>query len=318
LVLRGGRIPDFLAGESPSADTILGWPDGFVQNLEPSLLALASGKSVSADTAAELEAQQLVPGRYPTRGEQDSTKYWRCDPGSRLTALGNNLAYHCAEFSLQANDGHAGTFLERFGRLSALPAEVTVLDVGCGAGQTLRLLEPYHPAERIGLDIDLEALAFGCRMATGNGSAIHFVRASAYQIPFRDHRFTHVLCRVALNYMHQRRALGEMVRVLQPGGYLYCSVEGPGYDLYFLKQTRTAAQVFSQLRDFFYGLGLAWTGAQPAPGSRLTGGRASGTIRHCTRALSQAGCDVICAETTSWYLGLPLAFDVVARKRMTR
>src|SRR6266404_3641596 len=117
LVLRGGRIPDFLAGESPSADTILGWPDGFVQNLEPSLLALASGKSVSADTAAELEAQQLVPGRYPTRGEQDSTKYWRCDPGSRLTALGNNLAYHCAEFSLQANDGHAGTFLERFGRL---------------------------------------------------------------------------------------------------------------------------------------------------------------------------------------------------------
>lgn len=314
MVIRAGRIPDFLVGENPSVAAILGWSEGFVQNVGPWLLALASGKSVSADTAAELEVQQLVETQSPKSGERSGLKNWRCDPGSRLTALGNNLAYHCAEFSHQAARGDVGAFLERFLRLPAQPPGATVLDVGCGAGQTLRLVEAYHPAERIGLDIDLEALAFGCRLATRAGSRIHFVRASAYQIPFRDHRFTHVICRVSLNYMHQRRALAEMVRVLQPGGYLYCSIEGPGYDLYFLRQAGTATQLFSQLRDAFYGFMLAWTGAQPVPGSRLTGGRASGTIRQCTRAFADAGCEVISAETASRYLGLPLAFDVVARR----
>src|SRR5438876_10038407 len=45
VVILGGRIPDFLAGENPSVDAILGWSDGFVQNVGPWLLALASGKS---------------------------------------------------------------------------------------------------------------------------------------------------------------------------------------------------------------------------------------------------------------------------------
>lgn len=314
VVFLGGRIADFLAGEHPSAATILDWPDGFVRNVEPWLLALASGKSVSADASAELEAQHLVDKKHSTSGEHSGMKVWRRDPGSRLTALGNNLAYHCAEFSFQATPAGAGALPERFPRLSALGAESKVLDVGCGAGQTLRLLRPYQPAERIGLDIDPEALAFGCRVAESNGEVIHYVRASAHQIPFRDHCFTHVICRVALNYVHQRRALAEMVRVLRPGGYLYCSVEGLGFDCHFLKQARSAAQLASRLRDLAYGLTLAWTGAQPPPGSRLTGGRASGTVRHCSRALSRAGCEVIHAETTSWYLGLPLAFDVVARR----
>jgi len=312
VVILGGRIPDFLAGDSPTAGTIIGWSDGFVRNVEPWLLALASGKSVSAETCAELEAQQLVERRY--RDEQGSRKYWRRDPGSRLTALGSNLAYHCAEFSLQSTKGCAGDSLERFQHLSALGASATVLDVGCGAGQTLRLLEPYHAAERIGLDIDREALAFGCRLAESNGEAIHFVRASAYQIPFRDQRFTHVICRVALNYVHQRRALSEMVRVLQPGGYFCCSVEGPGFDFHFLKQARTAAQLLSRLRDLFYGLTLALTGAQPAPGSRLTGGRTFRTRARVTQALSRAGCAVLHSQITSRYLGLPMAFDVVARR----
>src|SRR5437868_12757086 len=56
LLIRGGRIPDFLADGNPSGDAILGWPDGFVRKLAPSLLALASGKSVSADVSRELEA----------------------------------------------------------------------------------------------------------------------------------------------------------------------------------------------------------------------------------------------------------------------
>src|SRR5262249_51132237 len=128
-------------------------------------------------------------------------------------------------------------------------------------------------------------------------------------------RFTHVLCRVALNYVHQRRALAEMVRVLQPGGYLYCSVEALGFDVHFLLQARTPGQLFSRLRDLSYGLIFAVTGAQPTPGSRLTGGRVSGTIRQGTRILARAGCERIYAEPTARYLGLPMAFDLAARRR---
>jgi SAM-dependent methyltransferase len=305
-----------LAGDDPVANAILGWPEGFVRHAGPWLLDIASGRSVTAEAVAELQTQQLVESNGPGRAERGETKSWRWDHGSsRLTALGSNLAYHCAEFSLQSSKGGGGDSLERFLRVSAVGDGAAVLDVGCGAGQTLRLLEPYRPAERIGLDIDREALAFGCRLAESNGEAIQFVRASAYQIPFRDQRFTHVICRVALNYVHQRRALSEMVRVLKPGGYLYCSVEGPGFDLHFLKQARTAAQLLSRLRDLSYGLAFALTGAQPAPGSRLTGGRVWGTRRRINLILPRVGGEVLHTEVTSRYLGLPMAFDFVARRK---
>jgi SAM-dependent methyltransferase len=167
----------------------------------------------------------------------------------------------------------------------------------------------------MGFDIDLEALAFGCRLAEVNGDVIRFLGASAHDIPFRDNRFTHVICRVSLNYVHQRRALEEMVRVLRPEGYLYCSVEGAGFDLQFLRQARTATQVVCRLRDLLYGVALTLAGVQPAPGRRLTGGRAFGTVRRCSQVLSRAGCEVVQAKVASRYLGMPLAFDLVARKR---
>jgi uncharacterized protein YbaR (Trm112 family) len=313
--IHGGRIPDFLAGEDRVVDAILCWPDSFMQHAEPWLLAVASDRLVSAEASAELQAMQLLESGDPRGDNPGKRRIWRLDSGSRLTALGSNLAYHCAEFALQSTRDSAGDFLKRFVHLSALGAEATVLDVGCGAGQTLRLLQPYQPAERIGFDIDLVALAFGCRLAESHSDTIRFVRASAYHIPFRDNRFTHVICRIALNYLQQGRALAEMIRVLQPDGHLYCTVEGPGFDLQFLQQARTAAQVLCRLRDLFYGLILALTGMQPTPGRRLTGGRAFGNIRRCTQFLTRAGCEMIRVEISSRHLGMPVAFDLVARKR---
>jgi SAM-dependent methyltransferase len=258
VVVYGGRIPDFLARPDPVADAILHWPDSFIQQVEPSLLAVASGKPVSPEMAAQLEANQLVATDHPATSQEAGARSWRFDNPSRLTALGSNLAYHSAEFALQASSNQAAGCLERFVRLSSLGAEAAVLDVGCGAGQTLRLLHLCPPAERMGFDIDLEALAFGCRLAEVNGDTIRFLGASAHQIPFRDNRFTHVICRVCLNYLHQRRALREMVRVLRPEGYLYCSVEGAGFDFHFLREARSATQLLCRLRDLFYGATLTW------------------------------------------------------------
>jgi SAM-dependent methyltransferase len=315
VVVHGGRLPDFLAAARPVADVILGWSDDFILRVEPSLRALASGEPVGAAAWEQLEANHLLHRRAPTGAKLVPTKSWRLDQGSPLTSLGNNLAYHCVEFYLQSATNHSGGFLKRLEQLTSLGAEARVLDVGCGAGQTLRLLGRSQPAERIGLDIDLEALAFGCRLAESHGESIRFVRGSAYRIPFRDDRFSHVICRIALNYVHQRRALREMVRVLRPGGFLYCSLEGLGFDLQFLSQARTAAQVLCRLRDLFYGLTLALIAVQPAPGSRLTGGRAFGTLRRSGRFLSHTGCDVVHAEATTRYWGLPVLVELTARKR---
>jgi SAM-dependent methyltransferase len=313
-VIHGGRIPDFLAGEERLAEAVLNWPDAFIRQAEPWLLAVTAGKPVGAEASAELEAQHLLVKRPQADHLTVGDKSVRSDPAARLTPLGCSLAYHCAEFSVQSTKEKAGGFLEEFVQLASLGTEATVLDVGCGAGQTLRLLRSHHPAERVGLDIDVEALAFGCRLAESRGEAIHFVRGSAYQIPFRDGRFSHVICRVALNYVQQRRALREMVRVLQPGGFLGCTVEGPGYDLQLIRQAHGAAQLLARLRELAHGLALAATGLQAAPGSRWTGGRAFVTVRRCSQALAQAGCEIIHAKTVTRYVGLPVGVTWIARK----
>src|SRR5437899_860234 len=121
--VHGGRIPDFLAGENPAADAILAWPDGFMQHAEPWLMAVASDRPVSPQASAELEAKQLVENGQATGDHSSGRRHWRLDSGSRLTALGSNLAYHCAEFAVQSTRDSEGDFLRRFVQLSALGAQ---------------------------------------------------------------------------------------------------------------------------------------------------------------------------------------------------
>ncbi|MEJ7636580.1 MAG: class I SAM-dependent methyltransferase [Singulisphaera sp.] len=206
VALWGGAIPDFLGDGDPAAGAILGWPDEFADAFEPPLLALLARRPVTPSACAELAERGLA------------------DLAGGLTPLGEKLAYHLTEYRRQEGGDRIDNFL---GADTPGPGS-EVLDVGCGAGQTLRLLATRDPAGRVGLDTDLEALMLGRRLAGSPGRAPDLVRATAQAIPFCDGRFTHVLCRVALNYMHQGRAVGEMTRVLRPGGSLYCRVEGRG------------------------------------------------------------------------------------------
>ncbi len=94
-----------------------------------------------------------------------------------------------------------------------------VLDVGCGTGGfTVALRKRFQPMETVGLDICREALEMG-RMRGLDGLCL----ASVEQIPFPDERFTLVTCLDVLYHKEVRdeeRALEEMWRVLEPGGYL--------------------------------------------------------------------------------------------------
>jgi SAM-dependent methyltransferase len=288
----GGRIPDFLPAAGAAAGSLLELPPAFLDRAEAWLRALEAGTAVGPAAAAELEARGLA------------------GPGPRLTPLGAKLAYHLAETRCQAEgDWIAGAL----GGAPPGPA-ARVLDVGCGAGQTLRLLGPGSPGARVGVDVDAEALALGRLLADGRASAPAFVRASAHALPFADGHFSYVLCRVALNYMHQRRALAEMARVLAPGGRLYLHAEGPGYDLRLLAAARRPAQLAGGLRDLLWGTGLALLGRQPAPGRRATGGRAFATARRAARVLGRAGCAAAPARVTARHLGLPAGFELLAEK----
>src|SRR5215470_18089535 len=93
----------------------------------------------------------------------------------------------------------------------------SVLDVGCGAGQTLIACEISPTTFTCGVDIDQEALALGRRLS----QRIAFVRASGERLPFPDRSFEVVISRLSLPYMHLPGALREIARVLRPEGQIW-------------------------------------------------------------------------------------------------
>jgi SAM-dependent methyltransferase len=93
------------------------------------------------------------------------------------------------------------------------PPRAKILDVGCGTGANLKMLQEYGTA--IGVDISEQALAF-CR-ARGIPRDRTFL-ASATDLPFPDSQFDlaisfDVICNIA----DDARAFSQVARVLKPG-----------------------------------------------------------------------------------------------------
>ena len=98
------------------------------------------------------------------------------------------------------------------------------LDVACGTGVVTRLVaERVGPGGRaVGLDINPEMLA--AARAASAGSRIEWHEGSALGLPWPEGAFDVVLCQQGLQFFPDRAAaLGEMRRVLVPGGRLALS-----------------------------------------------------------------------------------------------
>ena len=95
-----------------------------------------------------------------------------------------------------------------------------VLDVGCGDGRFFRRAFPDLD-DVVGVDHSEEVVALARQ--SGLYRAVHL--APAHELPFEAGAFASAFANCSLEHMdHLDRVLGELARVVRPGGGLLCSV----------------------------------------------------------------------------------------------
>jgi SAM-dependent methyltransferase len=114
-----------------------------------------------------------------------------------------------------------------------------VLDMGCGGGRHAFALY-RRGADVVALDMDAAELKdvsamFGAMAAEGEvpeGATATALRGTAYGLPFADASFDRIIAAEVLEHLpDDRRAMGELFRVLKPGGLLAVTVPRWGPEL---------------------------------------------------------------------------------------
>ncbi len=107
-----------------------------------------------------------------------------------------------------------------FRQVKLLPGGARLLDVGCGTGGFLELLEQENTGiETFGLDLGSppDFLSRGT-----------FLRGSATVLPFADNSFDLVTCAHVIEHLVDGRpCVNELLRVCRPGGVVYIETPSP-------------------------------------------------------------------------------------------
>ncbi len=232
-----------------------------------------------------------------------------------VSRLCQNLAYHAAELDRQAQPQRLAPLLKKINA----SRDSRVLDVGCGAGQSLFLINASAHCPCFGVDHDQECIEFGKRINELQGNDnIQLCTARGNCLPFDSASFSHVVSRVALNYMHQKSAIQEMVRVLRPGGTVYLHVENAGTDLKMLFRSKSIRTFLSRSLELGSGIVRGVTGFQLAPDSfRGCPGRLFVSNSRISGELNRLNCPVRETDSFSHMMGIKCASSLVARKRET-
>lgn len=131
--------------------------------------------------------------------------------------------------------------------LCELSAGDRVLDVACGTGVVARLAaRRVAPNGRVaGLDLNEAMLSLADRLPLPPGLTISWHLGSALALPFANSAFDAVVCQHGLMFFPDRlKALGEMRRVLRPGGRVAVGV-WTGASPYFTAQREGLARYIS-------------------------------------------------------------------------
>lgn len=102
-------------------------------------------------------------------------------------------------------------------RVMGLPGD-KILDLGCGNGNIIRMLQEKRKAEYCGVDIS-EAMIREAEKRVGKGA--EFKAADVVSVPYGDDTFDIIICNASFHhYTDPDAALEEIKRVLKPGGTL--------------------------------------------------------------------------------------------------
>jgi SAM-dependent methyltransferase len=103
-------------------------------------------------------------------------------------------------------------------------ARQEIIELGCGAAALARALMRRHPDSRVtGLEVDERQHA---KNLASPQAGLRFIAAGAQAIPSPDASFDLALMLKSLHHVPlplMAQALGEVARVLRPGGHLYVS-----------------------------------------------------------------------------------------------
>jgi ubiquinone/menaquinone biosynthesis C-methylase UbiE len=102
------------------------------------------------------------------------------------------------------------------------PADLHILDIGCGTGQFAARVLAHLPDSQIwGLDLSGGMLQRAAKRRVDFGGRLHLVCGDSEKLPFADDSFDAVTCSHSFHhYPRQDRVLGEVHRVLRPDGKL--------------------------------------------------------------------------------------------------
>lgn len=167
-----------------------------------------------------------------------------------------------------------------------LQGDERVLDVGCGRGAVLTLAAERTPrGETVGVDVWRARDQFGNARAVAERNArlegvsdrVRVVDGDARSLPFPDDSFDVVVSSLAVHNIspvsERERALGEMARVLRPGGELrVVDLGAAGY----LPVLRTAG-VYADLRPLGWRM---WFGSPFTRVAVVSGRRQTGRVDH--------------------------------------
>jgi ubiquinone/menaquinone biosynthesis C-methylase UbiE len=107
---------------------------------------------------------------------------------------------------------------------ASIGASERILDLGAGTGTlTLELKRKAPAAEVIGLDGDGRVIEIARQKAAAAGLTIRFDQGYATALPYDSNSFDRVFASLMLHHLapdDKRAALGEVRRVLRPGGEL--------------------------------------------------------------------------------------------------
>jgi ubiquinone/menaquinone biosynthesis C-methylase UbiE len=98
-----------------------------------------------------------------------------------------------------------------------------VLNVGCGIGVGSAYVARKHGCRVVGVDISDKMIEWSRKRAREEHveAKVEFRVADVLDLPFEADRFDAVLCESVLAFVDDKqRAIGELVRVTRPGGYV--------------------------------------------------------------------------------------------------